>query len=511
MAGQPILGGELLRLVTAGMYDNPLVLYREYVQNAADAIAAEGPGAGCVRITIDPLNSQITILDDGTGLSPGEAVRRLIDVGRSPKDPSIDRGFRGIGRLSGLAFADQVHFITRTRAGEPPTRVSWNARALREIDLAHVDATAAIQQATTIAQLSNGEWPDRFFQVTIDRVNRRAASTLFNEDAVRSYLAEVCPVPMAARFPLAPEIHRFISDHTDFFVLDICVNDDQHSVERPFTETIPLTGKLGAPFEALETHVIPRPDSDDPAAILWLAHTPYVGSIPRRVSVGGLRARVGNIQIGTDRIFEHLFLEPRFNGWCVGELHVLDNRIVPNGRRDYFEPGPHLRNLENHVGGIAQQISSRCRRASSQRNRLRSIDAAIHRLKGAHDLARSGYLLPADAAALVERERVRIPEIRQTLALAPTTEHVPSYQTIVLCDSAFDSLDINPNAELRSVTPASLAAVQNAFATIAHSLPPDQALELIESIVKNMSNGTFDADAEPPSPDFSNWGGASGL
>ena len=43
-----------------------------------------------------------------------------------------------------------------------------------------------------------------------------------------------------------------------------------------------------------------------------------------------------------------------------------------------------------------QQISSRCRRASSQRNKLRNIDAAIRRLKCAGDLARSGYLRPAD-------------------------------------------------------------------------------------------------------------------
>ena len=46
MADSPVLGGELLRLVTAGMYDDPLILYREYVQNAADAIVAQGSGTG---------------------------------------------------------------------------------------------------------------------------------------------------------------------------------------------------------------------------------------------------------------------------------------------------------------------------------------------------------------------------------------------------------------------------------------------------------------------------------
>ena len=66
MAYSPVVGGELLRLVSAAMYDNPLVLYREYIQNSADSIAAKRLDAGSVRITIDPHRSQITILDNGT-------------------------------------------------------------------------------------------------------------------------------------------------------------------------------------------------------------------------------------------------------------------------------------------------------------------------------------------------------------------------------------------------------------------------------------------------------------
>ena len=486
MPYSPILGGELLRLVTAGMYDNPLILYREYVQNAADAVAAERSGGGSVRITIDPLRSQITILDDGTGIEPDEAVHRLIDLGRSPKNPSVDRGFRGIGRLSALAFAEELHFTTRTRADDPPTRVSWNARALRTLDLARVDAKTAIQQATTTTEVSSGEWPKRFFQVTIDRVNRHAASTLLNEDAVRSYLGEVCPVPMATRFPLAEEIREFLTRHTDYFVLDIRVNNDLHPIERPFKETIPLTDHFGAPFETLETRVIPRPDDDEPAAALWLAHTPYAGSISRRLAVRGLRARVGNLQIGTDRIFEHLFLEPRFNGWCVGEVHILDSRIVPNGRRDYFEPGPHLRNLENHIGAIAQDISSRCRRASSQRNKLRNLGAAIHQLTSAAHLARSGYLHKADAAALVARERKRLPDIRQTLAqVEPTAARTPQ-DDLALCEHQFDDFEANPDPTAVTIPPRASPALEAAFGVIAQAIPPDAALSLIETILQNL-------------------------
>ena len=487
MSGEPIIGGDLIRLVTAGMYDNPLVLYREYLQNSADAISSQNDSYGIVNVKIDPLRSRITILDDGIGLSPGEAARRLIDVGRSAKDRKVDRGFRGIGRLSALAFAEQVQFTTRSRATDPPTQVTWSGRTLRDLDLARVDAATAIKECTTIRQLPGDDWPERFFQVAVDGISRHAASTLLNEDAVRSYIGEVCSVPMANRFPFASEIREFLAAYTEYFVIDIRVNDDIHSIERPFAELIPLTDQYGAAFERIETRVIPQLDGDDPAAILWLAHTPYAGSIPRRLGVRGLRARAGNIQIGTDRVFEHLFLEPRFNGWCVGEVHIVDRRLVPNGRRDYFEPGPHLRNLENHIGAVTHEISSRCRRASSQRNKLRNIRGAIHRLKHARDLAVSGYLRAEDATALATRERKRIPDIVQTLAYLEGTASISDQEEISLYQSQLNTIKNDPSPALNGLPASSVAAIQAAFGTIAKTIPPDSALDMIEAILHRLS------------------------
>ena len=486
MTTDPIVGGDLLRLITAGMYDNPLVLYREYLQNAADAVASHG--SGTVHVIINRVRSQVVIRDDGTGLTPRDAASRLIDVGRSSKDRTLDRGFRGIGRLSALAFAEQVQFTTRTCVTEPVTEITWNGRTLRDPDLAQVDATTAIERCTTIRQLIHSDWPERFFEVTIDRIHRHAASTLLNEDAVRSYIGEVCPVPMANAFPLANQIREFLTSHSDYFVLDVRVNDDESPVKRPFGETIPLTDKYGATFERLQTRVIPALDGNEPAAVVWLAHTPYDGSIPRGVGVRGLRARMGNIQIGSDRIFEHLFLEPRFNGWCVGEVHILDRRIVPNGRRDYFEPSPHQRNLENHIGAIAHEISSRCRRASSQRNKLRHVSAAINRLGRAHKFAVSGYLRPEDAIALVERERQRIPEIRQIITTLGAVTSNSDQKELAHFENQLNEFEVNPETPLNSVPPNSVATVQAAFGAIAEAMPPDSAYDLVETILRRLSS-----------------------
>ncbi|MGB8480401.1 MAG: hypothetical protein WCE63_16460 [Acidobacteriaceae bacterium] len=42
-------------------------------------------------------------------------------------------------------------------------------------------------------------------------------------------------------------------------------------------------------------------------------------------------------QVGGDVLLEDLFPETRFNSWTVAETHVLDQRIIPNGRRDDYE------------------------------------------------------------------------------------------------------------------------------------------------------------------------------
>jgi hypothetical protein len=44
-----------------------------------------------------------------------------------------------------------------------------------------------------------------------------------------------------------------------------------------------------------------------PAAVVWLLHHGYYGSIPSSQGVSGFRARQGNIQVGSPRIFAEEF------------------------------------------------------------------------------------------------------------------------------------------------------------------------------------------------------------
>ena len=55
VGSSPVIGTGILGLVTTAMYDNPLAIYREYIQNSTDAIAGMADSTeGKVEITIDP-------------------------------------------------------------------------------------------------------------------------------------------------------------------------------------------------------------------------------------------------------------------------------------------------------------------------------------------------------------------------------------------------------------------------------------------------------------------------
>jgi molecular chaperone HtpG len=73
-------------------------------------------------------------------------------------------------------------------------------------------------------------------------------------------------------------------------------------------------------------------------------------------------------------MFEELFPESRFNAWSVGELHVIDPRIIPNGRRDHFEQSVHFHNLLTHLAPVAREITRRCRTSSIQRKWSRDFE-----------------------------------------------------------------------------------------------------------------------------------------
>ena len=95
-----------------------LHVYREYIQNSTDSIdkaitdGVLSASEATIHIQIDVVKRSISIRDNGCGISVSKARETLLNIGHSDKNGVDERGFRGIGRLAGLAYAEEVQFIT---------------------------------------------------------------------------------------------------------------------------------------------------------------------------------------------------------------------------------------------------------------------------------------------------------------------------------------------------------------------------------------------------------------
>jgi molecular chaperone HtpG len=378
-----IVGRDVIELLSSGMYTDPLTIYREYIQNAADAVdraRAEGllrANEGEVTVRIDAAARAVTITDDGIGIPKKDFVRRLASLGASSKRGLGERGFRGVGRLSGLAYAQELIFRTRT-GGKSVVEMRWDCRRLRalmRVAEGPADVAALMAEVVSVAEVPTDRPSLRFFEVELVGVARLRGDRLMNPGLIRQYLSQVAPLPFDEGFSHGAEIQAVLAA-AGVRLGNIRLTVNGGPVFRPHLDTFEMSPGRLAKHEEVEFFEITGTD-DRLAAVGWLLHHPYEGALPTETLIKGLRVRVGNIQIGEANLLDELFAEPRFNSWTIGEVHVVDARIVPNGRRDGFEQDAHFANFANRLAPLARSIGRRCRISSTQRKLLRDAEATL--------------------------------------------------------------------------------------------------------------------------------------
>jgi Histidine kinase-, DNA gyrase B-, and HSP90-like ATPase len=378
-----IVGKDVLELLSSAMYVEPLSIYREYVQNAADAIdEARSSGVlpvdelGRVRITLDSQTRTVRIRDNGAGISTDEAAQRLLSVGASAKRGTSARGFRGVGRLAGLAYCRQLTFRTRGNGDGDILELRWDClrlkAALREVGEAE-DLPAVIDKIVSLRRyVPSPETPAHFFEVELAEIVRNPRrDVLLNEEMIADYLAEVAPVPFDETFSFGDILAAHITPHVQMGNLQLTIGD-RAPLRRPHRDMFPISDIAADRFSGYELLSFGGRDGGL-SAVGWLLHHNYLGALPLRARLKGLRLRCGNVQIGDSNVLEEIYPEPRFNSWTVGEIHVLDRRIVPNARRDHFEQNVHYDGLTAQIEPLARQIAKRCRTASVERNRVKAL------------------------------------------------------------------------------------------------------------------------------------------
>ena len=371
------------------MYDNPLMIYREYIQNSVDSIdlAIENglisSEAAKISIVLNGQERSIVIEDNGKGLCNNFAHGILTNLGCSPKEGTNQRGFRGIGRLGGLAYCDELIFETRSAGDELVSVVRWNRK---EFDAIATDSQKKITLSEMIQAVASLDYeepsentPAHFFRVTLRKVHRFHSDMLMSLKTVNDYLAHSAPVPYNKQvFSHAEAIESYLADVNDYRCYQIWVNNRQ--IFRPYADEVKLSTNNSDYIQDIEYIQFKGADSEI-IAFGWYAKTSFLATLPAALNIKGIRIRQGNIEVGGEHFLDDKFSEPRFSGWQIGEIHVVNNAMKPNARRDGFEHTSNFEKFLEHLHLLGRHLSSLCRKFSNTRIASSRIEGSLIQLE----------------------------------------------------------------------------------------------------------------------------------
>lgn len=413
-SGETFVGKDILELISLSMYVEPLTMYREYIQNATDSIdqavacnLLENISEGKIKVAISQSARTIKITDNGTGISKRKFSKLMLSFGASEKRGTEARGFRGVGRFSGLGYCQKITFRTKVASEKTVSEVEWDGRVLKRLLADNSEKLSIYELVNRVAVFSQYEIDQEdthFFEVELSSVVRMGNDNLLNEEAVKRYISQVCPVPYAHEFHFKEQLEELLEKYNISAGYNIAVEDDYSDgalIHRPYRNSFSLSETESDDISSVDVFKIEGVHGGV-SAVGWTFQHDYKGLIPSGSNIRGIRVRVGNTQIGEESLLTDTFPEPRFNSWSMGEIHVLERKITPNGRRDNFDNSIHWLELQNQFSQQTKKIAKICRRNSAERNVIKQFNAEIQRAEEYQAALKSGVLSKAKSKELRE-------------------------------------------------------------------------------------------------------------
>lgn len=425
------VGKYTLESLTTGMYSDPKIIYREYIQNSVDALEAAvkynilEPQSMRIDIIVDEENSYISIRDNGTGIKSDMAVSTLMNIGSSQKRHSNNRGFRGIGRLGGMSYCDRLVFTTSAENENVKTIVEYDCKKLRQLLIPGANEDMDLATVlSNVTQVNREEEKKERHYFSVELIGVSTFSDLLNIEVATNYISQVAPLPYKSRkFVYSPDLHRYLDANgyeIEEFPVFIGENSrDLEPIYKPNCHRYHSDRNRKKNDEILSLRTFSVEIEGEVYALGWYGISNWLGSLSER-AISGIRVRKGNILIGDNRTLNSIFKEARFNGWTQGELFVVTDKLIPNARRDDFEQNEaYYKLIEALREGIGTEISKAIREASSLRNdssakvikevQKQVNEATVQVNEGFNSSVDKNRLLDqlAEAAKLLKKTKVR--------------------------------------------------------------------------------------------------------
>tara|TARA_Y100000294_G_scaffold177888_1_gene205440 strand:+ start:191 stop:1738 length:1548 start_codon:yes stop_codon:yes gene_type:complete len=486
------VGKNVLETLTTAMYENPLFVYREYIQNSVDQIdqgielgLLKSREDGNISISIDKFSGTISIKDNGTGVSEKEVLEILGNIALSTKERSKDRGFRGIGRLGGIGYCQTLKFITSFKGEDVQSVFEIDCKKLKNL-LYDKKVTLTVEdlmyECINIEQHKEKK-DEVYFIVYMEEITN---NILLDEDKVKDYIQQVSPVPYNPSFRYKKKIHDYIDkEGLNIDEFNIVVNEEliykpySNIIYGPFSQGKTQVDKISnVEFEKFYN------DNNEISAVLWYSICNFSKMINKKTNpMSGLRIRNGNIQIGDSTKLVKLFTEDRGNYYFFGELHCFDSQLIPNGRRDYFVTNDSLDYLEHQLFKKFLELNNLYRTASKYKGIVKKKDDFVKVVDEYKENSTKGFKTPRQKTALkraIEYRKEQYFKGLEQLDKVIEKDDVVNRTIRNQYKTELKDCNVNNLTEIENSIPPEK---QTKFKTKTDGLNPGVALEIIKRIL----------------------------
>lgn len=369
-----LTGPHILDIVSSGMYNEPMMILRELIQNSTDSIdqAILNQLIKCdeaeISIKIIGKTRSIIVHDNGVGVSINKVKRTLCSIAASEKEQGEGRGFRGIGRLGALGYCDELTFYTKGKGDHKVSKVIWDAKKLKDLiqKTSNDDVSKILSNCIKIEYEDSDIIDESFFKVVLSGVKQFHNDDLMLLPSLKAYLSLNTPVPFHPEFSFKNKVESHIQSVSAYRTYKIFLNGQQ--IYKPYSNNFKINSKRSEQIKDVREFIFYDKSRELELARGWYGITNFESSLPKKVLMRGIAVRQGNILIGGESFLSNYFTEKRFSVWCIGEIHV-SNRVKVNARRDGFEHTDDLEALSEQFGLLGGHLSKLIRETSGKRSR----------------------------------------------------------------------------------------------------------------------------------------------
>lgn len=364
------VGRNLLETLTSALYESPIILFREYVQNSLDAYNNSQKNGYdeitdfCVEIDIDKETRVIKIKDNGYGIEGKDNFEKdMLSFGDSRKvDKSQFIGFRGIGRISAVPFCEKLTFANKAIGQKNRNICVWKGETFKQlINNDYKDTKSfedVIKKIVTIYDEESLE-EEHYFEVVIENYSKELEEVIENKN-FEANLRKLLPLRYDSSFTKAKQIiehyNNFMNEKFEKYMCCIKLNGKELTKRYTDKEHVLASDLI---FVEIRDKAIGGNIEGDKAGIMWFTFNQLM-TAKRNDKDYGIMVRSKNVLMGSNDTFadlcedssEHVASYTQLTATLrgvYGELLINSLNLRDNARRDWFK-------MDEYSLGLKYQI-----------------------------------------------------------------------------------------------------------------------------------------------------------